>query len=87
MNISIETIATAITTYIQTEFMYAIEGVDLQPDTLLVEYRIVDSIGIFRLVAFLEEEFDLEIEATDVIPEHFSTIDAMTTFVASKMEA
>ena len=87
MQPTIDTITTTITAYIQAEFMDAVEGVDLQADTLLVEYRIIDSMGIFRLVAFLEEEFDLEIEASDVLPQRFATIDAIANFVAHKLEA
>lgn len=86
MQTTVETIATTLTAHIQAEFMDAVEGVTLQPDTLLVEHRIVDSMGIFRIVAFLEEAFDLEIEASDVLPQNFATIDTITKFVAQKLE-
>lgn len=77
-------LTTTITKHIQDEFMNGNDGYDLQPDTRLVEHRIIDSIGIFRLVAFLEEQFDIEIEASDVLPQHFATVAAIVDLVAQK---
>lgn len=75
-------ISAKIIQYIQEEFLY--NDLKIQTDTPLVERRIVDSLGIFRLVAFLEEAFDIEIEAEDVMPERFVTVASIADFVAQK---
>ena len=45
----------------------------LQDDAPLLE-GILDSLALMQLVAFLEEEFDTEIDDTEVTAENFKTI-------------
>jgi acyl carrier protein len=45
----------------------------LQDDAPLLE-GVLDSLALMQLVAFLEEEFDTEIDDTDVTAENFKTI-------------
>jgi acyl carrier protein len=54
-------------------------------DEHLFKTNIVDSLGVFRLIAFLEQNFPLTIEDTDIVPENFETIDQITAFVSGKM--
>lgn len=42
---------------------------------------IIDSFDIANIVAELEEEFAIEIDAEDIIPENFSTVRAMVELV------
>lgn len=50
----------------------------------LVESGIIDSVGIMKLVQFIEREVGTKIEDEDLLPENFETIEAITTLVASK---
>ena len=50
-------------------------GVD--PDTYLFDEGMVDSLGILRLIAFLEIEIGRPIADNEVVMEHFRTIRAM----------
>lgn len=77
-------ITTTLTDYLQATFLYGNDAVTLELDTPLVEHRIVDSMGIFQLIAFLEEAFGIEIEADDVLPQRFATIEAIAAFVEQK---
>ena len=45
----------------------------LEDDAPLLE-GVLDSLALMQLVAFLEEEFDTEIDDTDVTAENFKTI-------------
>lgn len=63
--------------YIQKEFMYDMPDSVLSNDTLLVEEGIIDSLGIFRLISFLQEQFELIVEPEDVVIEHFESINAI----------
>ena len=42
---------------------------------------IVDSLGIMRLVSFIEEEFDVEVPEEDLVPEHFQNVSRLAAFV------
>ena len=53
-------------------------------DESLLRRNVVDSLGVFRLIAFLEEAFPLSIDDSDIAPENFETIDQITALVARK---
>ena len=50
----------------------------------LVTTGLVDSMGIFRLVDFLETTFGIRIAADEILQENFRTIDAIEAYVARK---
>ena len=47
---------------------------DVDPDTYLFEEGMVDSLGILRLIAFLELEIGRPIADHEVVMEHFRTV-------------
>lgn len=57
---------------------------DLADDLPLIERRVLDSLGIFQLVGFLESEFGIEILDEELVPEHFGTIGDIARLVESK---
>ncbi|MBA2301356.1 MAG: acyl carrier protein [Acidobacteria bacterium] len=59
------------------EDLLAGRDVDLDADTYLFEEGMVDSLGILRLIAFLELEIGRPIEDREVVMEHFRTIRTM----------
>ena len=67
--------------YIQTQFMYDKPDRKLDEDTPLVNEGIVDSLGIFMLISFIDEELGVKIEPEDVVIENFETLDAITNLV------
>jgi acyl carrier protein len=52
----------------------------------LIENNLIDSLGIFHIVSFLEREFDVEVLDEELIPEHFGTIGSIARLVESKRE-
>jgi acyl carrier protein len=57
----------------------------IDPDESLVTGGILDSLGLLRLVSFLESQFGITFEDGEVIPNHFETINAIKTLVESKL--
>lgn len=56
-------------------------------DMDLLKNEALDSLGIAQLVAALEEEFDMEIDAEDIVPENFQTIRAIAALVEKTKQA
>lgn len=56
-------------------------------DEQLLDTGVIDSAGIFELVAFVESTFGVEISDEEVVPEHFETIQSITALVESKRES
>jgi len=56
----------------------------LTDDYPLLENGLIDSLGIFHLVSFLESEFGVEVQDEELVPENFGTIANIAQLVASK---
>lgn len=56
-------------------------GVDFEKETALVDDGILDSLAIIRLVSEIDDEFDVEIGVTDLIPENFNSAKAIMALI------
>lgn len=54
---------------------------DLHDDEDLLSAGIIDSLGILRLVSFIEERFGVQVPDGDVIYENFHSIEAMADYL------
>lgn len=70
-----------IVNYIRDELAH--DG-ELTPDLNLLEEQILDSFSIVQVALFLQEEFDVELEAEDLQQENLATISRMLELVARK---
>ena len=52
----------------------------------LIEHKVVDSVGIYQLVSFIETEFGVEVLDEELVLENFATIDDITRLIESKPE-
>jgi acyl carrier protein len=60
------------------------EGAQIDDDTSLLD-GILDSLALMQLVGFLEEEFDTEIDDTEVVVENFRTIADIERLVNARL--
>jgi acyl carrier protein len=51
---------------------------------ILTQNGVIDSMGIFRLVAFLEETFNLRIGDDEITHENLASVDAIERLVVAK---
>lgn len=57
----------------------------LSPETPLLEWGILNSIEIGRLIAYLQERFHVTIPDDQIAPQHFVNLKAVAALVASRM--
>ncbi len=77
-------IKASIKDYILEEFVP--DGdIDVEDNTNLLEEEVVDSLGIFTLVSFIENKFSVSIDAEEVNLDNFETLESITTLVESKL--
>lgn len=58
-------------------------NIDLDDDSL-VESGIIDSLGIMKLVQFIESEFSIVIEDAELTPDNFDTVADIVKLLESK---
>jgi acyl carrier protein len=73
---------TTIREYILREALPGASDDELTDDTNLIEEEILDSLGIFALVEFLETTFGIRIEAEEVVLTNFETLASIEALVA-----
>ena len=61
--------------------------VDFDKETGLIDNGILDSLQIMQLIMTFCEEFDIEIDGDDIVPENFNSLDAMCALVSKKLGA
>lgn len=70
--------------YISRELVSAPELLPLQNSTPLLESGILDSLALLRLLVFLEEEFNVQVDDFDFIPDNFNSVDTICAYIRSQ---
>jgi acyl carrier protein len=55
--------------------------VDFRSTTNFISEGYLDSFDIVSLVAAIDEEYNISIDGTDILPENFETIDSISSLV------
>lgn len=71
--------------FILREFLEGEDPSALQTDTQLFTTGILDSIATLKLVAFLEKEFSITVEAHEADAENLNTLQAIASLVSAKL--
>lgn len=60
------------------------DSIDYENETGLIDNHILDSFGIITLVSEIEEAFNVSIDAADMVPENFNSVDAIYAMIQRK---
>lgn len=67
--------------FLLTEIAVGLGKKSLDLDEDLLEQGIIDSLGLMKLIAYMEEIFSIKILDEDIVPENFQTINRMAKLV------
>ena len=62
------------------------DTIDWENETALIDDRILDSFGVISLISELEDQFEVEIDASEIVPENFNSADAMWKMIQRLQE-
>lgn len=62
------------------------DDIDYETCTDLIDSHQLDSLSIIALVADIEDEFDITIPATEIIPQNFNSANAMYQMITRLQE-
>lgn len=62
----------------------ACPGVDFAHETALVDDGILESLDIVTIVGEIMDEFDVELNVDDLLPENFNSAEAILALIESK---
>ena len=73
--------------YIIENLLFGEDGQELSNDDSLLDKGVIDSTGVMELVAFLEEQFEITVADTELVPENLDSINRMAQFVHRKRQS
>ena len=79
-------ISEQIRTFITANF-YLPDPAVLQNDMSLLDRGIIDSTGVLEVIAFIEDNFGITVEDSEMLPENLDSIDRIAAFVARKKDS
>lgn len=82
---SLEAISKRIREFLFLNFLFGYQEDDLDDDASFLEFGLLDSTGILELIAFIEEEFEIDIDDTEIIPENMDSINKVSHFVSKRL--
>lgn len=62
------------------------DSIDWENETALIDDRILDSFGVISLISELEDQFNIEIEASEIIPQNLNSAEAIWKMVQRLQE-
>src|SRR5215475_1754078 len=65
--------------------LYYAEGAALSDDASFLAEGVIDSMGAMELVAFVESEYKIKVEMSEVVVNNFDSIRKMANFVRRKL--
>ena len=73
--------------FIADNFLFREERNSIDDRESLLEAGLIDSTGVLELVGFLETEFAIRMEDSEIVPANLDSIHAIVAFVSGKLEA
>ena len=70
-----------IINYIQENLLGGKDAIELSPEDDLLGSGLLDSMGVMRLVGFVEETFNIKIPPEDIVIENFMDVKAIMNYV------
>lgn len=70
--------------FIVDELQYDGSPAELADDYPLIDNNVIDSLGIYQIVTYIEGEFGVEILDEELVPDHFGTIADMAHLIGTK---
>lgn len=73
----------AIKRFVIEEFLPDVTAQELSIYQDLLESGVIDSLGLLKLIAWIEERFELSVHDSDLDPDNFRSIMAIDSFIAN----
>jgi acyl carrier protein len=80
-----QTIEETLRTFIDEKILFSTDGFSYTDETSFLDNGIVDSTSVLEIIAFIEEQFNISIKDSEVIPENFDSISNLSKYIRSKV--
>ena len=81
------TVVTELTEYIVKEVASRPPEEPVTPDYPIIEGGLVDSLGLFKVISFIEERYPVRIAPEEILFENFATINDIVRLIEARAAA
>jgi len=71
--------------FILENFMFSDDETALNSGESLLDKGVIDSTGVMELVAFLEDEYHIQVGDEELVPENLDSVNNIVAFVGGKL--
>lgn len=82
-----QTVADEVRSFVVNSLGWDNSADQLTDDLQLVQAGVLDSLGMLRLVEFLEAKYHITVEDSDIISSHLGSLASIEQFVKSKVSS
>lgn len=82
---NLDVIVSTVKDFIMTEFLPGEDPNELTPATALMSGGILDSLATLRLVSFIEEQYNVQVEPHEMGAEYFDSLTEIAKLIQSKL--
>lgn len=68
--------------YLIDQFLLEVTVEEIEDDFDLLANGVIDSLGLLTLVGWLENTYELDIDALDIVPDNFRSVASIDAFLA-----
>jgi acyl carrier protein len=70
--------------FIAENILFSDNGYPYQESDSFLEKGIVDSMNVMEIVAYVENNFGIEVEDMEIVPSNFDSITSISTYIQNK---
>jgi acyl carrier protein len=71
--------------YIADNFLFSSDTTELRNDASLLDMGLIDSTGILEIILFLEEQFGVKVDNSEMVPENLDSVNNIVRFVETRL--
>ena len=79
-----ETIENKIAGYIAENILFSRKGYPYPHDASFLENGIIDSMNVLELVMFVEENFKVKVDDSEIVPDNFDSVSKLAGYISKK---
>ena len=81
MSIEASAVEAKVRGYILENLLFTSDAAQLPNDASLLDRGIIDSTGVLEIVLFLESEFGVKVQDSQMLPENFDSVNNIVNFI------
>ncbi len=85
MDIVNDTVELKVSSYIAENILFSRNGYPYPSEASFLENGIVDSMNVLELVTFVEGEYKIKVDDSEIVPDNFDSVRNLARYINSKI--